>query len=113
MIKVYKIKIEDKVYEVEVEAITEKEGQIETVKSEPTNVASKSGSIEIEAPMQGVVISVDVTVGQKVKAGDTLVVLEAMKMENPIVASEDGTVATINVTKGQKVDLGYTMVTLS
>lgn len=122
MIKVYKIKIGEKVYEVEVEAVSEKEGKIEAesakeVKEEKPKETVKTsisgGDTKVEAPMQGLVVSVDVSAGQKVKAGETLIVLEAMKMENPIVAPVDGTVAGIYVSKGDTVETGTLMVSLS
>lgn len=108
MIKVYKIKVGEKVYEVEVESVKEKDGVIETPKVEKKQeVKSTSGKgTEVEAPMQGLIVSVDVTVGTKVKAGDTIAVLEAMKMENPIVSPKDGVIAEIKVKKGDTVDGG-------
>ncbi|EEY34471.1 biotin/lipoyl-containing protein [Pseudoleptotrichia goodfellowii] len=122
MIKVYKIKIGEKVYEVEVEAVSEKEGKIETESAkeakeekpkETVKTSVSEGDTKVEAPMQGLVVSVDVSAGQKVKVGETLVVLEAMKMENPIVAPVDGTVAGIHVSKGDTVETGTLMVSLS
>ena len=122
MIKVYKIKIGEKVYEVEVEAVSEKEGttQTESAKEakeekpkETVKTSVSEGDTKVEAPMQGLVVSVDVSAGQKVKVGETLVVLEAMKMENPIVAPVDGTVAGIHVSKGDTVETGTLMVSLS
>lgn len=62
--------------------------------------------------MQGVVLSLTVKVGDKVKAGDELLILEAMKMENPIVAPIEGTVESINVSKGENED-GHLLVTIS
>lgn len=60
----------------------------------------------IEVPLVGKIVSVDVKVGDKVKEGDTLCVLEAMKMENPIVAPADGTITEIKVAAEQTVDGG-------
>ena len=85
MIKIYKIKIGEKVYEVEVEAVSEKEGKIEVNKpvqtKENSSVASSSsaGGEVVTAPLQGLILSVEVTVGQKVKAGENLVIIEAIK----------------------------------
>ncbi|MBR1781575.1 MAG: acetyl-CoA carboxylase biotin carboxyl carrier protein subunit, partial [Oscillospiraceae bacterium] len=58
------------------------------------------------SPLPGTVLSVNVTGGQAVKSGDVLFVLEAMKMENEVMAPCDGTVASVNVTKGATVDPG-------
>ncbi|MGL6064879.1 MAG: biotin/lipoyl-containing protein [Fusobacteriaceae bacterium] len=116
MIKVYKIKVADKVYEVEVESITEKEGTIvskEKKEEVPPKVVSQNGGVKVESPMQGVIIEVLVKVGDTVKAGDTLATLEAMKMENPIVAPQGGTVASIMIAKGDTVDGGDLLITLS
>ena len=62
--------------------------------------------------MPGTIVSVDVTVGQSVSEGDVLVILEAMKMENEIMAPHDGVVAGIHVSKGQSVDSGTPLVSL-
>lgn len=118
MIKVYNIKVGEKTYCVEVEAISEKEGTILSNKKvqEVTPVVSNNApgaGEKVEAPMQGVVVGVEVSVGQKVKVGDTLVVIEAMKMENPIVAPIDGTVTSVSVAKGSKVDGGDVLVTIA
>ncbi|MCD7860186.1 MAG: biotin/lipoyl-binding protein, partial [Firmicutes bacterium] len=65
------------------------------------------------SPMPGVVIQVKVKVGQAVKAGEVLVILEAMKMENEIVAPKAGTVAQIVADKGASVDSGAPLVVLA
>ena len=72
-----------------------------------------SGGTTVSSPMPGNILKVNVTVGQTVKEGDLLVVLEAMKMENEIYAPCSGTVTAVNVTKGQSVDTGATMVVLA
>ncbi len=66
--------------------------------------APVSGGTNIISPMPGTILSVNVAVGQAVKAGDVLMVLEAMKMENDIVASADGTVKQLLVSKGSTVN---------
>lgn len=66
----------------------------------------------ISAPMPGTILNINVTVGQKVKAGDYLLILEAMKMENEIVAPIDGTVTAIHTSKGTSVSTGDALVTI-
>lgn len=72
-----------------------------------------AGSVKVDAPMPGNILDVKVSNGTAVKAGQVLVILEAMKMENEIVAPQDGTVASINVNKGDTVEAGQTIVTLA
>ena len=71
-----------------------------------------AGGEQVCSPMPGSILAVNVTVGQTVKKGDTLVVLEAMKMENDIPAPCDGTVASVAVTKGSTVETGAVLVVL-
>ncbi|MFU8869591.1 acetyl-CoA carboxylase biotin carboxylase subunit [Natronococcus sp.] len=66
----------------------------------------------VDAEMQGTILDVEVEVGDEVEAGDVLVVLEAMKMENDVVASRGGTVSQIAVEEGESVDMGDTLVVL-
>jgi biotin carboxyl carrier protein len=63
--------------------------------------------------MPGTVLDIKCSVGQQVAEGDTLVILEAMKMENEIVAPSAGTVASIPATKGASVNSGDVLVTLA
>lgn len=72
-------------------------------------VASANGT-SVPSPMPGTILSINVTNGQSVKSGDVLIVLEAMKMENDIVAPCDGVVKQILVTKGSTVDTDQTLV---
>ena len=72
----------------------------------------QTGGISVEAPLPGVVISVNVKGGDTVKASDTVAVLEAMKMENAIHAGHDGTVASIAVSTGDSVLQGAVLLTL-
>ena len=66
----------------------------------------------VESPMPGNILKVNVSVGQSVGQGDVLVVLEAMKMENEIMAPRAGTVAQVLVSKGSTVDTGAVLVVL-
>ena len=72
-----------------------------------------AGAVEVKAPMPGNILDVKVAVGASVKAGDVLVILEAMKMENEIVAPQDGTVASVNVNKGDTVNSGDVLVSMN
>ena len=72
-----------------------------------------AGAVAVKAPMPGTIMKVNVTVGQAVKKGDVLCVLEAMKMENDISAPQDGTVASVNVQKGASVQGEDVLVTLN
>ena len=72
-----------------------------------------AGSIKIEAGAAGKVFKVEATVGQAVKKGDAVVILEAMKMEIPVVAPQDGTVASINVAVGDPVEAGALLATMN
>ena len=75
--------------------------------------AGAAGSVTVTAPMPGNVLDVKVAVGQAVKSGQVLVILEAMKMENDIIAPQDGVVATINTAKGDVVNVGDVFLTLN
>ena len=75
--------------------------------------AGAQGSVVIAAPMPGKILAVKSSVGASVKKGEVLLILEAMKMENEIVASQDGTVASINVATGDSVEAGDTLATLN
>lgn len=74
---------------------------------------ASAGSVKVDAPMPGNILDIKVSNGASVKAGEVLVILEAMKMENEIVAPQDGTVASVNVNKGDTVEAGQTIITLN
>lgn len=115
----YVVSLNGKNYEVEV---TESEAVLTKVTDTPVQApaaapvqpaapaapaaaaAPVSGGTNVISPMPGTILSVNVTIGQAVKAGDVLMVLEAMKMENDIVASADGTVRQLLVSKGSTVN---------
>lgn len=121
MKKIYKLKVNGKAYEVELEDITEKEGSIilegkkEEKISAPAPAASApvvSSGETVDAPMPGVIVDVKVKVGDVIKDGDLIAILEAMKMETEIFSPKSGKVSEINVTKGTQVNLGDTLITL-
>ena len=75
--------------------------------------AAGAGSVEVKASVPGKVFKVEASVGQAVKAGDAIIILEAMKMEIPVVAPQDGTVASINVSVGDAIESGDVLATMN
>ena len=114
--KVYKVKVNGKVYEVELESVSEKAGTIAApaqAAPQPAAPAATSGEgFEQKAPMAGTILDVKVSVGQQVNAGDVLFILEAMKLENEVVAEKAGVVKSIAVAKGTAVQNGQVLVVL-
>ena len=132
----YKVTLNGKTYEVEVEAgqamlVDESEAYAPAPAAAPAAAApaaapaapaaapapaaaavTAAGEV-VAAPMPGNILKVNCSQGQAVKAGDILVVLEAMKMENEILAPRDGTVAQVVTTKGAVVDTGAPLVVLA
>lgn len=81
-------------------------------KAEKKEVVVSAGQEVIEAPMPGNIWKIEVKEGDSVKAGDTLLILEAMKMENEILAPRDGVVSSINTTTGATVNTGDKLVVI-
>ena len=126
----YKVTFNNRTYEVEVEAgqamlVDEYEAYAPAPAAAPAPVAAAPAAASVSAapalaagevvksPMPGNILKINVTVGQKVNEGDTLFVLEAMKMENEIAAPKAGTVAQIIVSKGAVVETGAPLVVIS
>ena len=107
--KNYTITVNGNVYDVTVEEGTSS-GQVAAPKAAP---AGTQGSVSVTAPMPGKILGIKVEPGQAVAKGEAMIVLEAMKMENEIVAPSDGTVASINVAVGDSVEAGATLATLN
>ena len=113
----FNVNVNGKLYVVEIEetgaaapltqAVEKKEEVKETVASAPV----AGGAVNVEAPMPGTILDVKVQVGATVKAGDVLCILEAMKMENEILAPQAGKVTSV-VTKGSTVNTGDILVGL-
>jgi biotin carboxyl carrier protein len=76
-------------------------------------VSPAGGATEVKAQIPGNVYEILCSVGSIVKAGETLVILEAMKMETPVVAPSDGTIASLDVQKGQTVKSGQLIATIA
>ena len=72
-----------------------------------------AGAVKVTSPMPGTILAVKVSVGQTVKKGDVICVLEAMKMENDIPAPQDGVIASIDTQKGASVNAGDVLATLN
>ena len=79
----------------------------------PPAASTGTGAVKVTASVPGKVVKVEASVGQAVKAGDSIVVLEAMKMEIPVVASQDGTIASIDVAVGDAVESGDSLATMN
>lgn len=102
--KLYKVKVNGKVYEVEVEACDEVKGSIETPKAaEVDDTPVSDGANTILAPIAGKVLDIKVNVGDTVKKGQTVAIIEAMKLENEIQSAFDGKVEAIKVQAGADV----------
>jgi len=123
----YELTLGDRKYEVEVELaepMQMQEFQAYTpapaapaapVAAAPVAVPAAAPSVTgdgdcVDSPMPGNILKVNVTVGQAVKEGDVLVILEAMKMENEIMAPKSGTVTQVLVSKGSTVETGAPLV---
>ena len=126
----YKVTLNNRVYEVEVEqgeAMLVDEYELKApAQAAPAVVAAApvataapapvqglaSGEV-VKSPMPGNILKINVAQGQKVSEGEVLIILEAMKMENEIVATKSGTVAQIAVTKGAVVETGTPLVVIA
>lgn len=75
--------------------------------------AAGAGSVQVKAGAAGKVFKIEASVGQSVQAGETVVIIEAMKMEIPVVAPEAGTVASIDVAVGDAIEAGAVLATLN
>ncbi len=82
-------------------------------KAAAPKAAAGAGSVKVEAGAAGKIFKIEAKVGQAVKKGDAVIILEAMKMEIPVVAPQDGTVASIDVAVGDAVEAGAVLATLN
>lgn len=122
--RIYKVKVNGKTFEVKILSVSETEPlEVGTVKAAPAAKApapatpapvasAPTSGKPVESPMQGTILDVKVKVGDEVKAGDTLLILEAMKLENEIKAPTNGKVLEIRVQKGASVNSKDVLVVL-
>ena len=124
--RIYKVKVNGKTYEVKILSVSETEplevkeakatapvaSTAEAKKEAPAASSAGEKGTAVEAPMQGVILNILVKVGDIVKAGDNLVILEAMKLENEIKSPIDGKVVAINVEKGNSVNAKDALVVI-
>ncbi len=115
--KTYTITVNGKVYDVTVEEKASDEtpppAAESAKKSAPAAPAGTAGSTPIEAGASGKIVDILTEPGTAVSSGDTILILEVMKMETPVVAPEDGTIASVEVTKGQSVAAGALLATMN
>lgn len=109
--KNYRVIVNGVEYEVAIEEMNASVVKTAPVAA-PAAAPAAAGSTEVKAPMPGTILAVNVNAGDTVKSGQTLVVLEAMKMENEIVAPCDGKVVSVSAQKGSAVESGAVLVVL-
>ena len=114
--KIYRVKVNGKTYKVELEAMEEVKSEskpAEVKKDEKPVETTKSGDgIKVLAPIQGNLVDFKVKVGDKVKKGQTVAIVEAMKLENEVGSPSDGVVASLDVSKGSPVNNKQVIMTL-
>jgi len=121
--KAYKVTVNGNVYEITLEVIDKAD-----IKAAPAPAAAPAepapapaapaaapaaGATTVSAPMPGTILKVNVAAGQAIKRGDVLMILEAMKMENEIVAPVDSTVAAVSVNAGATVESGTVLCSIN
>lgn len=113
--KSYTITVNGTAYEVTVEET----GSVSAPTAAPVAApkaaapAAGAGAVKVSASVPGKVLKIVASVGQAVKAGDNIIILESMKMEIPVVAPQDGTVASIDTSEGASVENGDTLATMN
>jgi biotin carboxyl carrier protein len=120
--KKYEVEINGERYEVSVRELeadadmahtqSEEKPTPEKQEAPPVQPHAGGGNAVIRAPMAGTILKIHATPGQKVSQGDTLLVLEAMKMENEVVAPEDGVIQEVHVRENERVASDQLLVTL-
>ena len=110
--KKYRVNVNGSLYEIEIEEMSAP-ATMSAPTAAPKAAAAPAGGAQVKAPMPGTILDVKVQNGQSVKKGTVLCILEAMKMENEIVAPRSGTVTQVLVSNGTVVDTDAPLVVLS
>lgn len=111
--KIYKVKVNGKIYEVELEEVTENDKSITKENDKPKESSESLTNNTINSPMQGTIQKILVKSGKKVKQGDSLMILEAMKLENDITADKDYFIEKVLVEEGDNVDSDQPLIKVS
>jgi len=114
----YRVNVNGTAYEIEIELVGETSGSVApaaapATPATPTAPVAAGEGAAVSSPMPGTILSVNVSAGDSVKAGQVLMVLEAMKMENEIMAPSDGKVTSVAVAKGASVEAGALLCTIA
>ena len=110
--KKYRVNVNGTAYEVEIEEMTGAPAAPAPVAASAAAPAASGAGESITSPMPGNILAVNVAAGDMVKKGQVLMILEAMKMENEIMAPHDGKVTAVAVTKGAAVESGALLCTI-
>ena len=102
--KKYRVTVNGTVYEIELEELTGAAPSAPAAPAAPAAAAAPAGGEQVTSPMPGTILAVNVAVGDTVKRGQVLMILEAMKMENEIMCPCDGKIASVNTSKGASVE---------
>ena len=117
--KKYKVNVNGTAYGIEIELMSETDAAAAksaapaaAPAAAPQPAAAAGAGQQVTSPMPGTILSVNVKAGDKVKKGQVLMILEAMKMENEIMAGADGTVTSVMISQGAAVESGTPLCTI-
>ncbi len=116
--KKYNVTVNGTSYEITLEVVDSTDTNVAApvpapTATTPTPPPASSGAETVTSPMPGTILSINVQNGAVVKKGDILMILEAMKMENEIIAPCDGTINSVNVSSGASVETGATLCVIA
>jgi len=107
--KKYKVRVNGTLYEIELEELT---GSAPAEAAPAAAPPEPAGTEKVSSPMPGTILSINVAAGDRVKKGQILMILEAMKMENEIMCPRDGSIVSVNTSKGAAVETGTLLCTI-